>query len=262
MRAETRFSLGIDKVVEIENPNSLGSEVCKFSAFGESTHTKDYRSMRNPVRVATVLSIFALFSCGPGSSLIGRVSAPDGGVESAEVTILDSSRKPVETVLTGSGGKFALKSKLAPGVYEAEIKKPGFRTASKTFSYPDNASLEVSLIPLLRVKGIVRLPDQSVAPKAIVWFKYRGDERPPRKAIADEGGNYLVEELDVGDYNIEVVTPDGLHATEIENYKLDGQTAVTELELLLDPAKRSIDAVDGEVQKARVIQDVDAPTGN
>jgi hypothetical protein len=218
--------------------------------------------MKNTLRAAIVAGVAALGACtGGGSNFYGQVTAPDGAVEAAEVIILDSSQNVVDRAITGSSGKFSLKSKLEPGVYVVEIKKQGFQTLNKTFSFPEVANLEVSLVPQMTVKGIVRLSDQSVASKAIVTFKRNGQD-VKIKAIADEGGNYMVEGLDAGDYTIEVVTPDGLNAVQIDKFQLTGQQRTLEQELILQPAKRTIEQLEGDVQKSRVIQGVDAPVSN
>jgi carboxypeptidase family protein len=218
--------------------------------------------MKNTLRAAIVTGLATLVACGTGgSNFYGQVTAPDGAVEAAEVIILDSSQNVVDRAVTANSGKFSLKNKLAPGVYVVEIKKQGYQTLNKTFSFPEVASLEVSLVPQLTVKGIVRLSDQSVASKAIVTFKRDGQD-VKIKAIADEGGNYAVEGLDAGQYTIEVVTPDGLNAVQIDKFQISGQQRVMEQELILQPAKRKIEDVEGDVQKSRVIQGVDAPVSN
>ncbi len=217
--------------------------------------------MRTPFVPGILLAMMVLAGCQPGASLMGTVSAPDGPVEGAEVNILDSLQNSVEAVLTGPGGKFSVRTQLAPGVYVAEVKKAGYQTESQTFSYPEVTTLDLRMKAYLTVKGLVRLQDQSVASRAIVRFK-KSSGKTMKKSIADEGGNYSVGELDAGEYTIEVVTPDGLYAIEIPNYKISEKQKIVELEIVLDPAKRSIDTVEGEIQKARVIQDVDAPIEN
>jgi Carboxypeptidase regulatory-like domain len=218
--------------------------------------------MKNNLKAAIVAGLVAVAACsGGGSNFYGQVSAPDGVVEAAEVVILDSSQNVVDRAITGSSGKFSLRSKLVPGVYVVEVKKQGYQTMNKTFSFPEVASLDVSLVPQMTVKGLVRLSDQSVASKAIVTFKRNGQD-VKIKAIADEGGNYLVEGLDAGEYTIDVVTPDGLNAVQIDKFQLSGQKRVVEQELILQPAKRTIEEMEGDVQKSRVIQGVDAPVSN
>lgn len=218
--------------------------------------------MRNILKAALVLGIAVLAACGPaGGNFYGQVSAPDGAVDAAEVVILDSSQNVVDRAVTASSGKFSLKTKLAPGVYVVEIKKQGYQTLNKTFSFPEVGSLEVSLVPQMTVKGIVRLSDQSVASKAIVTFKKSGQDAKI-KAIADEGGNYSMDGLDAGEYTIEVVTPDGLNAVQIDKFQLSGQSRVLEQELILQPAKRNIEQMEGDVEKSRVIQGIDAPVQN
>jgi hypothetical protein len=219
--------------------------------------------MRRILKAAAFVGLAALVACtgGGGSNFYGQVSAPDGAVDAAEVVILDSSQNVVDRALTASSGKFSLKAKLVPGVYIAEVKKNGYQSLQRTFSFPEVTSLSVSMVPQVTVRGIVRLPDQSVASRAIVTFRRSGQDSR-LKAIADEGGNYVVEGLDMGDYSIEVVTPDGLNAVQIDQFKLDGSRRVVDYEIPLQAAKGSVDVMEGEVQKSRVIQGVDAPVQN
>jgi hypothetical protein len=208
-----------------------------------------------------MMGLAIVVACTGGGGFYGQVNAPDGPVDGAEVVILDSSQNVIDRAITSSSGKFAVKTKLAPGVYVAEVKRQGFQTYNKTFSYPDVPSLDVSMVPQMTVKGIVRLPDQSVASKAIVTFKRNGQDAK-FKTIADEGGNYMMEGLDAGEYTVSVQTPDGLNGMEIPKFTLDGTTRVMDQELVLQPAKREIETMEGDVQKSRVISGIDAPVQN
>jgi hypothetical protein len=112
-------------------------------------------NMRKALSIALVMifASMAIFAQGGTSGrLVGTVSAPDGAVPGAVVTITDSQTGRVRTVTAGDDGTFEV-SQLSFGVYSIKITANGF----KTFSAPDvkiDANREFALNAMLEVGQI------------------------------------------------------------------------------------------------------------
>src|SRR5262249_47309482 len=123
------------------------------------------------------LIVAALAACGGKASVVGVIREPSGPVEAAEVLNLSPTGSDVvQRAITGSGGKFAIQGELPSGSYVAEIRKKGYQTLKQTFTYPDSTSLELSLVPQVTIKGVVRMPNDSVAAGATIVFRQPGTD--------------------------------------------------------------------------------------
>jgi carboxypeptidase family protein len=217
--------------------------------------------MKQVLTGATLLGLALLVACAGGKATVtGVVREPSGGVEAAEVLILSASGSDVvQRGVTGSDGKFAIKGTLASGSYVCEIRHKGYQTLRQTFTYPDVSSFELSMIPQITIKGVVHMPNDSVAAKATVVFRQPGTDNKIQ-VTADESGTYMAEGIDPGEWTVQVWSADRAQSLT-DKRELKGDQKVVQMDLKLTEAKAEAEATEGP-SKTKVITGVEKPVKN
>jgi Carboxypeptidase regulatory-like domain len=216
--------------------------------------------MRRIWSVPTLLGLAVLVACGGSASLIGVVKEPAGPVEAAEVLILSASGSDVvQRAITGSGGKFAINGALPSGAYVCEVRHKGYQTLKQSFAYPESASLELTLRPQITVKGVVHMPNDSVASGATIVFRQPGTDNK-LQVTADEAGAYSVEGVDPGDWTVQVWSADKSKSLT-DKRQVGSDQKVVQMDLKLSDTKVEAEATEGPA-KAKVTVGVEAPVKN
>ncbi len=197
-----------------------------------------------------------------GGKFIGQVSSGGKALDGVEITVIDGSQNIIATSRSNEEGKFVVKASLAPGVYELEARKQGYQNVSRSFSYPDQMTLQLELGKQASVRGYARFPDDSVAPLTKITFK-KGKE-VVSATTADEGGHFIVKGLDPGNYTIHAIAQqNGIKfVCRVGSFVVDGTKTDLEKDISLKAAKLPVAKPGGQVRRATVPMDVDPPTEN